>query len=120
MGLAAIASQVVGGAVGLLRGRQESATLWEQRRIANDGWTDEFWSVVLAAPLVVIQWGVLTNRTELIERQREALEVVATMPEWYVGGLGLALAYAFARKGYQIVQARKRPHPAPEEGSEHG
>jgi len=67
---------------------------------------DEFLTVVLTAPLIVIFYGALMGDAEMVAQVALALNVMETLPEWYqwsfmgcvVATFGLRSAKAFGPK----------------------
>lgn len=63
------------------------------RAMRPAAWLDEFWSVVLALPLVFsfVPWV-----QDFVSRGFRILQSDA--PGWYLGAVGLAVAWAFGRR----------------------
>lgn len=105
-----VISELINGVIALFKGRQErkitkakgaiarieradnKVAEWE--KIMAEGsvpsWKDEFWTVVLAIPLV------LCFIPATVPYIRDGFAVLETMPEYYRYWLGLAIGAAFA------------------------
>jgi hypothetical protein len=105
-----IIGSLIDGVVGLFKGKQErklkktegiieriersdnKVAEWEkiQAEGSKSSWKDEFWTVILAIPLVLC---FFPDTVIYIERGFEALE---QMPDYYKAWLALAISAAFA------------------------
>ncbi len=80
---------------------------WEMARAqdASKSWLDEFWSVILAWPLVA-GFIPLAAVQESVKRGFANMEAA---PEWYVASVGAALAFAFAIRKVANIMSKPRP-----------
>lgn len=76
-----------------LQSAQGAEHEWERLMAegSKDSWKDEFWTLILAAPLVMLFWPdpeVNAIATQGFDRMGDA-------PDWYVAAVGLAIGSAF-------------------------
>jgi hypothetical protein len=73
---------------------------WEKTMAQGslNSFKDEFWTIVLAVPLIILWIGVMFDLPVLLERSEEAFNLMRTMPEWYLYTLGVVIAGAFGVK----------------------
>lgn len=90
--------------VGNWQGRKEAAVNraadWEttQALSSNDSWKDEYLTVLLTAPLILGFFPYMAPHVTA------GFAAVNEAPVWYVSGLGLAFAAAFANKQFRLRQ----------------
>ena len=66
-------------------------------------WKDEFWTLVLAAPLIMC---FIPSATQYVERGFVVLS--QSVPEWYIAAVGAAIGAAFGYRGInKIMSGRK-------------
>ncbi len=67
---------------------------WESKMAdaSMHSWKDEFWTVILAAPLIAISYGAIANDPEIIERVRHGFSVLSELDDWYQYLLFLAIS----------------------------
>jgi len=82
------------------RADQEAA--WEIQQIHNSGWKDEYWTVVLSSPLILV---FVPKLQPYIADGFVALEGA---PEWYLVSVGTAIAAAFGVRPVINYFTRKR------------
>lgn len=67
-------------------------------------WLDDFWSVVLAVPLLA---AFMPGLQDVVSR---GFQIIGTdAPGWYLGSVGLAVAWAFGRRALPPITATLRP-----------
>lgn len=95
------------------QGRVNEAT-WNLKAIENSGWRDEWITVLLSIPLVLV-FGPDSVQAQIAE----GFEVLSTLPDWYKGGVGLMIGSAF---GYQKFHqyAMNKAYVFPEDNSTNG
>jgi len=72
-------------------------------------WKDEFWTLVLAAPVFMIGYAIAMDDVAVIERVDMAFAALDTLPEWYQYLLFLAVSASFGIRGAdKLMQLRKR------------
>lgn len=74
---------------------------WENTAISQSGWKDEFWTIILAFPLVtaMIPW---TSEATIL-----GFQTFNTLPDWYQLALGIAISASFGFKKFADVMALK-------------
>lgn len=84
---------------------------WESKMAsASDAsWKDEFWTLILAAPIFMIGYAITMNDVAVIERVDLAFAALNTLPEWYQYLLFLAVSASFGIRGAdRLMQLRKK------------
>ena len=71
---------------------QHADIAWENKQIDQSGWKDEFWTIVIAIPLIMC---FVPSMVIYVERGFEALEKT---PDWYQALVSVAVAAAFGVK----------------------
>jgi len=61
-------------------------------------WKDEYWTVVISAPVLAIIYAVAVNDPEIIGRVREGMQALETMPVWFQAMLSVAVLTSFGVK----------------------
>jgi hypothetical protein len=85
--------------------------LWENKMAdaTASSWKDEFWTLVLAAPVFMIGYAIAMDDVAVIERVDMAFAALDTLPEWYQYLLFLAVSASFGIRGAdKLMQLRKR------------
>ncbi len=105
-----IIGSLIDGVVGIFKGKQDrkmekvkghieriersdnKEAEWEkiQAEASKSSWKDEFWTVILAIPLVLCFF------PQTVPYIEQGFVVLETMPDYYKAWLGLAIAAAFA------------------------
>jgi type IV secretory pathway VirB3-like protein len=84
---------------------------WEAKMAdaSASSWKDEFWTLVLAAPVFMIGYAIAMNDVAVIERVDLAFAALDTLPEWYQYLLFLAVSASFGIRGAdKLMQLRKK------------
>lgn len=79
-------------AIAITRARVDHEITWDtqQARNAETSWKDEFWTIILAIPLV------LCFIPGMVPFVREGFEVMRdVVPDWYIAAVSVAIAAAF-------------------------
>lgn len=63
---------------------------------SKDSWKDEFWTIMLAIPLVMLFW----PDPEINQIAADGFERMDNAPQWYVGGVMMAIAAAFGYRKF--------------------
>ena len=75
----------------------------EQAKASKGSWKDEWWTLVLSAPLIMC---FIPQATPYV---RQGFEVLSqSVPEWYIASVGAAIAAAFGYRGINKVMNIKR------------
>lgn len=64
-----------------------------------NSWKDEWFTVVLSAPVLAIMWGVGMNDLDIIARVGMAFEELSRLPDWYSYLLYVAVTASFGIRG---------------------
>ena len=88
----------------------QSGADWEEKMAdaSSLSWKDEFWTVILALPLIAISFGVITDSPEVIERVRHGFQVLSELDEWYQYLLFLAISASFGIRGADKLMALRK------------
>ena len=84
---------------------------WEAKMAdaSKDSWKDEFFSIILAMPLIAVAYGVAMDSPAVIERLDAAFDTLNTLPEWYQYLLFVAVTSSFGIRGAdKIMNMRKK------------
>ena len=84
---------------------------WESKMAdaSASSWKDEFWTLVLAAPIFMIGYAIAMNDVAVIERVDLAFAALDTLPEWYQYLLFLAVSASFGIRGAdKLMNLRKK------------
>lgn len=84
---------------------------WESKMAdaSASSWKDEFWTLVLAAPVFMIGYAIAMDDVAVIERVDLAFAALNTLPEWYQYLLFLAVSASFGIRGAdKLMQLRKK------------
>jgi len=83
---------------------------WESKmaNASSMSWKDEFWTCVLALPLLAIFWGVMTDNTDVIERVRLGFQVMGELDDWYTYLLFLAISASFGIRGADKLMSLRK------------
>jgi hypothetical protein len=80
----------------------EVAWDYEALRQGENSWKDEFWTIVLALPCILVFVPGMDRHI------LSGFQILDTLPEWYRYALGVAIAAAFGvRKLKDMVQRKK-------------
>ena len=89
----------------------QSDASWENKMAdaTQSSYKDEFWTVILALPLISISYGVMTDNPEVIERVRHGFAVLGELDDWYTYLLFLAISASFGlRSADKLMNLRKK------------
>ena len=83
---------------------------WEAKMAdaTANSWKDEFWSIVLALPIVAIAYSVAVDDISIIDRVKEGFEVLNNLPEWYQYLLFIAVSASFGLKSADKLMGLKK------------
>tara|TARA_R100000951_G_scaffold80693_3_gene68501 strand:- start:2380 stop:2751 length:372 start_codon:yes stop_codon:yes gene_type:complete len=83
---------------------------WESKMAdaSKDSLKDEFWTIVLAAPVFMIGYSIAVDDPTIIVRVGESFAVLGTLPEWYQYLLFIAISSSFGIRGVgKIIDMKK-------------
>jgi hypothetical protein len=83
---------------------------WEAKMAdaTANSWKDEFWSIILALPIVAIAYSVAVDDITIIDRIKEGFEVLNNLPEWYQYLLFIAVSASFGLKSADKLMGLKK------------
>ena len=88
----------------------ENDANWESKMAdaSKDSWKDEFWTIVLAAPVFMIGYSIAMDDPAIIIRVGESFAVLGTLPEWYQYLLFIAISSSFGIRGVGKIMDMKK------------
>lgn len=83
---------------------------WEARMADGSvlSWKDEWWTIVLSLPVIVLMVGVGLGDQAIVEKVKEVFSVLNTLPEWYQYLLYIAVLSSFGIKGVDKMMNFKK------------
>ena len=83
---------------------------WESKMAdaTKGSWKDEWFSLILSAPLIAVAWSVATGNDEIIVRMNEAFSALNALPEWYQYLLFIAVSASFGLKSADKIMGLKK------------
>ena len=84
---------------------------WESKMAdaSAHSWKDEFWTIVLAAPIFFIGYAIAVNDGAVIDRVTQGMAALSDLPDWYQYLLFIAVSASFGILGAdKLMQMRKK------------
>lgn len=83
---------------------------WEAKMAdaTKSSWKDEWFSLILSAPLIAVAYSVAMDDQAIITRMNEAFTALNSLPEWYQYLLFIAVSASFGVKGADKLMAMKK------------
>ena len=84
---------------------------WENKMAdaSLHSWKDEFWTVILAAPIFFVGYAIGRNDPAIILRVTEGFEALSNLPDWYQYLLFLSVSASFGIRGAdKLMNLRKK------------
>lgn len=84
---------------------------WEAKMAAasNNSWKDEFWTIILAAPIFFVGYAIAVDDLTVIDRVQAGFQALSELPEYYQYLLFIAISASFGIKGVdKIMGLRKK------------
>ena len=83
---------------------------WEAKMAdaTKSSWKDEWFSLILSAPLIAVAYSVAMDDQAIITRMDEAFSALNSLPEWYQYLLFIAVSASFGVKGADKLMAMKK------------
>jgi hypothetical protein len=80
---------------------------WEKlmAHASSSSWKDEWFTILLSAPIVVMVWGISMDDLAVIERIGIAFETLDQLPDWYQYALYMAISASFGIRGADKLMA---------------
>jgi hypothetical protein len=75
---------------------------------SKSSWKDEWFSIILSAPLIAVAYSVAMDDQAVIARMDEAFTALNSLPEWYQYLLFIAVSASFGVKGADKLMAMKK------------
>ena len=87
----------------------QNTASWEQLMASASAtsWKDEWFTLLLSAPVVALMWGIGMNDLEIIERIGIAFTELDRLPDWYQYLLFMAVSASFGIRGADKLLALK-------------
>lgn len=73
----------------------------------KNSWKDEWFSVILSAPLIAVGYSVAMDDPQIIARLNEAFNALNTLPDWYQYLLFIAVSASFGMKSADKIMNLK-------------
>jgi hypothetical protein len=83
---------------------------WENKMAdaTANSWKDEWFSLILSAPLIAVAYSVAMDDPVVIARMNEAFSALNALPEWYQYLLFIAVTASFGVKGADKLMNLKK------------
>lgn len=83
---------------------------WEAKMAAASGssWKDEFWTIILAAPIFFVGYAIAVDDLTVIDRVKEGFKALEELPEYYQYLLFLAVSASFGIKGANKIMGLRK------------
>ena len=83
---------------------------WENKMAdaTSNSWKDEFWSIILALPIMAVVYSVAMDDASIIERVNEGFAALNQLPEWYQYLLFIAVSASFGLKSADKLMGLKK------------
>jgi hypothetical protein len=83
---------------------------WENKMAdaTSNSWKDEFWSIILALPIVAVAYSVAIDDVSIIERVNQGFAALNSLPEWYQYLLFIAVSASFGLKSADKIMGLKK------------
>lgn len=107
-----------------LKGKAEEKKAIQQRKISaiqndadwenkmadatSNSWKDEFWSIILALPIIAVVYSVAIDDVSIIDRVNEGFAALNGLPEWYQYLLFIAVSASFGLKSADKLMGLKK------------
>jgi len=64
----------------------------------KDSWRDEWFTILLSIPLVIVFISIFFNKPEWVDKLKEGFDTLNSLPDWYIYALMAAIASSFGIK----------------------
>jgi hypothetical protein len=83
---------------------------WEAKMAdaTSNSWKDEFWSIILALPIIAVVYSVAMDDVSIIARVNEGFEALNQLPDWYQYLLFIAVSASFGLKSADKLMGLKK------------
>jgi len=76
----------------------EIAYAIESQKNMQNSWRDEWFTVILSLPLLIVFGAIFFGKYEWIEKLKEGFNTLDSLPDWYIWALMAAIASSFGLK----------------------
>tara|TARA_X000001382_G_C3055268_1_gene142472 strand:- start:119 stop:505 length:387 start_codon:yes stop_codon:yes gene_type:complete len=76
----------------------EIAYAIESQKNMQNSWRDEWFTVILSVPLLIVFGAIFFGKYEWIEKLKEGFNTLDSLPDWYIWALMAAIASSFGLK----------------------
>ncbi len=83
---------------------------WEAKMAdaSNNRWKDEFWTIILATPIFMVGYAIISGDMSIVDRTKQAFQTLNELPEYYQYLLFIAISSSFGIKGAsKLMDLRK-------------
>ena len=70
----------------------------QAQKSMGDSWRDEWFTIILSIPLLIVFISIFANKPEWIEKLKEGFMALDELPDWYIWALMAAIASSFGLK----------------------
>ena len=70
----------------------------QAQKSMGDSWRDEWFTIILSIPLLIVFISIFANKPEWIEKLKEGFIALDELPDWYIWALMAAIASSFGLK----------------------
>lgn len=83
---------------------------WENKMAdaTANSWKDEFWTIVLASPVIAVMYGVATDDQSVMDRVNQAFVALDTLPEWFTYCLFISISASYGLKSADKLMNLKK------------
>ena len=83
---------------------------WENKMAdaTSNSWKDEFWSIILALPIIAVVYSVAMDDVSIIDRVNQGFAALNGLPEWYQYLLFIAVSASFGLKSADKLMGLKK------------
>jgi len=76
----------------------EIAYAIESQKNMQNSWRDEWFTVILSVPLLIVFGAIFFGKYEWIDKLKEGFQTLDSLPDWYIWALMAAIASSFGLK----------------------
>jgi len=76
----------------------EIAYAIESQKNMQNSWRDEWFTVILSFPLLIVFGAIFFGKYEWIDKLKEGFQTLDSLPDWYIWALMAAIASSFGLK----------------------
>ena len=76
----------------------EIAYAIETQKNMQNSWRDEWFTIILSIPLLIVFGAIFFGKYEWIDKLKEGFETLDSLPDWYIWALMAAIASSFGLK----------------------